>query len=158
MKKSYSSLAIGAATGVVLTALIIFFISPAIMFKENKSNYDFETTVAKFEKSVQEAGWKLPHVNDLQKSMKSFGHEVHKVKVFEICQPEHAIKILSQDDERIVSSLMPCRVAIYEKSDGQVYVSRMNSSVLAKPMNKIIRKTMVDATVETEDILLPLFN
>ena len=98
-------------------------------------------------------GWKIPHVNDLQATMHKFGKEVRQVKVYEICQPDHAFKILSQDDERIVSSLMPCRVAIYEKSDGSVYVSRMNSGLLSRPMNKIIRSTMSDAAAETEQIL-----
>ncbi len=139
-------------------AIIIFLLSPSRMFRENKSNYDFETTVDKFQKSVVASGWKLPHVNDLQKSMKSFGFDVNKVKVFEICQPDHAIKILKEDDERIVSVLMPCRVAIYEKSDGKVYVSRLNASVLARPMSKIVREAMVAATKETEDIVNPLFN
>ena len=148
-----TGLVIGLLAGFIVALLVIFYSSPSLMLKENKSKHDFETTLAEIEKSVESMGWKIPHVNDLQATMHKFGKEVRQVKVYEICQPDHAFKILSQDDERIVSSLMPCRVAIYEKSDGSVYVSRMNSGLLSRPMNKIIRSTMSDAAAETEQIL-----
>ena len=127
-----------------------------MMLKENKSKHDFQTTMAEIEKSVEGYGWKIPHVNDLQATLHKFGKEVRQVKVYEICQPDHAYKILSQDDERIVSNLMPCRVAVYEKSDGSVYISRMNAGLMAKPMGKLIRTTMSDAARETEMILEPV--
>ena len=156
MKPMITGLLIGLAVGIIVAILVLFYSSPALMLSEDKSNYDFETTVQEFEKSVIAAGWKIPHINDLQASMKNFGFEVNKVKVYEICQPEFANMILSQDDERIVSTLMPCRVSIYEKSDGKVYVSRMNSGIMAKPMNKLIRTTMSKAAAETEEILQPI--
>jgi len=143
----------GLIAGILLTGLILFYSSPSLFFLENKSKYDFETTIEEFKKSVADAGWKIPHVNNLQATLDKFGYDVHKVMVFEVCQPDHANNILSHDDERIVSSLMPCRVAIYEKSDGMVYISRLNSGMMAKPMNKIIRSTMRDASRETEEIL-----
>ncbi|MDA3823779.1 MAG: DUF302 domain-containing protein [Bacteroidales bacterium] len=158
MKPMIIGILIGLVIGIIITALVLFYSSPSIMLSENKSNYDFETTVQEFEKSVVAHDWKIPHVNNLQETMKNFDLEVNKVKVYEICQPNHAYNILSQDDERIVASLMPCRVAIYEKSDGSVFVSRMNSGTLAKPMNKIIRSTMSVAAAETEAILKPIIN
>ena len=66
---------------------------------------------------------------------------------------DHAEKILKEGDERIVSSLMPCRVAIYEKPDGKVYISRMNSGLMAKTMGGIIAEVMSTASKENEEIL-----
>jgi uncharacterized protein (DUF302 family) len=156
MKKMTTGIIIGLLAGVLVASLAIFFASPSLMLKENKSKHDFETTLAEIEKSVESLGWKIPHINDLQATMHKFGKDVRQVKLYEICHPEHAYRILSQDDERIVSSLMPCRIAIYEKSDGSVYVSRMNSGLMSKPMNKIIRSTMSVAAAETEQILAPV--
>lgn len=147
---------IGLIAGAIIALLVIFLSAPSLMLKENKSKHDFETTLAEIEKSVESMGWKIPHVNDLQATMHKFGKDVRQVKVYEICHPDHAYKILNQDDERIVSSLMPCRIAVYEKSSGDVYVSRMNSGLMSKPMNKIIRNTMSDAAAETEQILAPV--
>ncbi len=156
MKHMITGLIIGLLAGAIVALLILFISAPSMMLKENKSKHDFETTVAEIEKSVEAAGWKIPHVNDLQATMHKFGKDVRQVKVYEICHPDHAYKILKQDDERIVSTLMPCRIAIYEKSDGSVYVSRLNAGLMSKPMNKIIRSTMSEAAEDTEVILQPV--
>jgi len=85
--------------------------------------------------------------------MVKYGIDVRSVKVFDLCKPEHSGRILKSDDERIVSSLMPCRVAIYEKNDGKVYFSRLNSGLMAMPMEGIIPEVMADAAFENEKIL-----
>ncbi|MDF1571899.1 MAG: DUF302 domain-containing protein [Bacteroidales bacterium] len=153
MKNMTTGIIIGLVAGALIAVLAIFFSSPSLMLKENKSKHDFETTLAQIEKSVDSLGWKIPHINDLQATMHKFGKDVRQVKVYEICHPDHAYKVLKQDDERIVSTLMPCRIAIYEKSNGNIYVSRMNSGLMSKPMSKIIRSTMSDAAADTEKIL-----
>lgn len=79
--------------------------------------------------------------------------DVKAVKVFELCHTSHAGKILAKSDERVVSSLMPCRVAIYEKDDGKVYISRMNSGLMASTMKGIIPEVMAEAATENEKIL-----
>ena len=48
---------------------------------------------------------------------------------------------------------MPCRIAIYEKNDGKIYFSRMNSGLLSKAMGKITRKQMAIAAADTEKFL-----
>jgi uncharacterized protein (DUF302 family) len=85
--------------------------------------------------------------------MAKFNKEVKAVKVYELCHPDHSGRILSESDERIVSSMMPCRVAIYEKDDGKIYVSRMNSGMMAKAMGGLIAEVMADAFQENEIIL-----
>ncbi|MCK5136366.1 MAG: hypothetical protein KAR19_11310 [Bacteroidales bacterium] len=46
-----------------------------------------------------------------------------------------------------------CRIAVYEKEDGSVWISRMNSGFVAKPMSKAIRKTMSAAASDVEEII-----
>ncbi|MCF8225371.1 MAG: hypothetical protein K9J30_05790 [Bacteroidales bacterium] len=62
MKNMVTFLVIGLIIGIILTSVIIFLSATSMMFKENKSNYDFETTLGELEKSVENAGWKIPHV------------------------------------------------------------------------------------------------
>ena len=144
---------IGLASGIIIGLLIAFFISPSVMFKQDVIQKDFDSTVAKLEKAVEAKGWKIPAVHDLQATMKKFDKDVRSVKVFEICHPDHSYKILSQNDERIVSNMMPCRIAVYEKEDGSIWISRMNTGLLAKPMAPIIRSTMSDAAREVEELV-----
>ena len=144
---------IGVVSGMILGLLIAFFISPKLMFREDKYSKDFDTTVTKLEKAIGERGWKTPVVHDLQATMLKFGKEVRSVKVLEICHPDLSYEILSQSDEKIVSSMMPCRISVYEKEDGSVWISRMNSGFLAKPMSPVIRKTMSAAAADVEKII-----
>ena len=144
---------IGLLAGIIIGLLIVFFATPPLMFKEDRQREDFDTTVAKVEEAVVAKGWKIPHIHDLQATLKKFGKDVRSVKVFEICHPDHSYEILSRDQERIVSTLMPCRIAVYEKQDGSVWISRMNSGVIAKPMPKVIRKTMSAAARDVEEII-----
>jgi len=123
------------------------------MFLENESKYNFAETVEKLTAEIERKTWKVSAVHDLQETLKKNGTEVLPVKVFAICHPKHSSKILLKDDERIVSTLMPCRVSVYEKSDGKTYISRMNSGVLAKSFGGIIEEVMIASTNDVEEML-----
>lgn len=153
MNRMLTGILIGIVAGLILGLLIAFFISPSLMFREDRYSKDFETTVANLESAIETRGWKTPVVHDLQATMKKFGKDVRSVKVLEICHPDLSYQILSQSDEKIVSSMMPCRISVYEKEDGSIWISRMNSGFLAKPMSPIIRKTMSAAAADVEEII-----
>ncbi|MEA3288480.1 MAG: DUF302 domain-containing protein [Candidatus Marinimicrobia bacterium] len=144
---------VGFILGILLTGVFAWNAAPGMMMMEDETRYGFEESVDRFTQAVKDQGWKMPAVHDLQKTMKKFDKDVKSVKVFELCHPEHAGKILAKDDERIVTSLMPCRVAIYEHSDGTVYASRMNSGLLGKMMDGIVPEVMADASADSEEIL-----
>jgi len=153
MKPMFTGILIGVVSGMVLGLLIAFFIAPSLMFREDSNSKDFEITVASLEKAIEARGWKIPVVHDLQATMKKFNKDVRSVKVLEICHPDLSYQILSQSNEKIVSSMMPCRISVYEKEDGSVWISRMNSGFLAKPMSPVIRKTMSAAAADVEEII-----
>lgn len=153
MNKMTTGIVIGLIAGLLFAFIIIYISVPLLMFKETRVEGDFNSTVEKIETAVQEKGWKIPHVHDLQATMKNFGKDVRSVKVFELCNPDYAYEILSEDEERVVSNMMPCRIAVYEKQDGGVYISRMNSGTMAKPMSKVVRKTMTVAARDVELII-----
>jgi uncharacterized protein (DUF302 family) len=153
MKPMITGIIIGLIAGIIVGLLVAFFASPSLMFREDRHQNDFDTTVNKLEEVVLAKDWKIPHVHDLQATMKKFGKDVRSVKVFEICHPDHSYEILSRNEEKIVSSMMPCRISVYEKEDGSVWISRMNSGFLAKPMSPVVRKTMSAAAADVEDII-----
>ncbi|MCK5734928.1 MAG: DUF302 domain-containing protein [Spirochaetaceae bacterium] len=157
MSKKNIFIGIGLFTaGIVLTAVVGILAMPSLMMLEDKSPYDFDKTIEVFEQSVKDKGWKIPAVHDLQATMKKFDKDVMSVKVYELCHPDHAGLILAANDERIVSSLMPCRVAFYEKEDGSVYMSRMNSGLVAKTFGGLIAEVMAIASADVEVMLEPL--
>lgn len=122
-------------------------------FIENLSPIDFNSTVDKLSKEIEKKSWKISNVYDLQKTMDKFGKDVLPVKVFSLCHPNHSSRILEKDSERIISSMMPCRVSVYEKNDGNTYISRMNSLIIASGFGGIIEQVMTDSANEVEEII-----
>ncbi len=135
-------------------AIVGFYSLPGLMMLEDQSRYDdFDTTVEQFEQKVREAGWSILIVHDMQETLLGHGHDVKSVKIFELCSARYSAEILKLDDERIVAPLMPCRIAIYEKNDGNTYVSRLDSELLARPFGGVIRDVMQVAAVEIENVI-----
>ncbi len=156
MKNNLLTFAFGILVGITGTALYLFKNAPDLMLAEKTSKYDFPTTVEKLQESALLHGWKVVAVHDLQQSMKQFGKDVDAVKVFALCKPEHAYQVLNGSDERVVSALMPCRVAVYQKEDGKTCFSFMNASLLARAMGGTIKTVMTEAMAENREILQPL--
>ncbi len=156
MKKTILVAALSFAAGLIVTAGVTYYSAPSLMMLEDRSPYDFEQTVETFEREVTEGGWSVLQVHDMQEVLAGHGHEVAAVKIFELCSSQYSAEILTLDDERIVSPLMPCRVAIYEKSNGNTYIARMNSELMARPFGGVINSVMQTAAVETEEIIAAL--
>jgi uncharacterized protein (DUF302 family) len=143
-----------------LPALVIFTLfaltakaQTTEMFLESESRFGFDETVNILNETVTAGGWKVLAIHDLQASMKKAGKDVAAVKVFEICNPNHSYKLLARDDERIYSSLMPCRFSVYEKSDGRVYISRINATIMSKQIGGIVDEVMTAANNDAESFI-----
>lgn len=124
------------------------------MFLNNESCYNFEETVDKLSGEFLSANWKISVVHDLQEILHKNGKEVLPVKIIEICKPEYSGRLLEKDAERMYSPLMPCRVSIYETSDGKTYISRMNSGLMASRIGGLVDEVMSIAFDDMERILV----
>jgi len=120
---------------------------------EKVSPWDFEKTVEFLIGAAAKMNWNILTVHDLQHSLAKAGKMVNPVKVLEICKPEHSGKILSKNDERIVSVFLPCRISVYLKEDGKTYVAIMNIAALVPAMPKTVHKVMSAASDELIEIV-----
>ena len=148
----------GLISGIILIVLIALYLAPKMMFTVSESKYNFDKTAEMIIESTKQNEWSMPHHYDLQATMDKHGFKVKAVKVFSICKPDLAVRILSEDTDRHISAMMPCRVAIYEKSNGKTYVARMNAGLLSKLLGGNVKAVMGDAGNDSEKILEPLFN
>jgi uncharacterized protein (DUF302 family) len=98
---------------------------------EYKSRFDFSGTVDTLVSEAEKNMWKVPFIHDLQASIAKSGKSVRPVKIIEICKPEYSGQLLELNDERIMSVLMPCRISVYEKNDGAVYVGLLNMEAMS---------------------------
>lgn len=140
----------------VLALISLTAFSQNKMMLENESKKSFDQTVEWLEKTAKENNWKVTHIHNLQMSMEKNGYEVLPVKVLALCQPHHAVKVLGTDDERIVSAMMPCRISVYEKSDGKAYLSRMNTKAMAGNFEGAVKELMVVTYEEIEKMIEPV--
>lgn len=153
MKNYWIGVFIGVICGALIMGGVLYRASPGMMLKEKECAYSFDESVTRLEASAAEHNWTIPKIHDLQSSLEKFGYEVRKVKVFALCKPEHAVKVLEGDGDRIVSTMMPCRIALYEKADGEVYASYMNSKMLAGAIGGSVKEVMAGASSDLEEIL-----
>lgn len=128
MKPFLTGTLFGIALGLIGAALVM----PKLMLKEQTSPLGYEETIARITKKVEEGGWKVSTAMRLDKSLAKEGKEVLPAASLKICQPDHAEKVLLDDDARFLSVMMPCSIAVYEKADGKTYISTMNSGLLGR--------------------------
>jgi uncharacterized protein (DUF302 family) len=139
-------------TSSITTAQTQVMEKPVVML-EDQSRYGFAETITQLSGTIVEKGWKITITHDLQATLKKNGKDVLPVSVIELCNPTHAYQILSVDEFRDVSPMLPCRISVYEKSDGKTYISRMNAPAFAGMIGGEAGKTMVVAFNETEAMI-----
>jgi uncharacterized protein (DUF302 family) len=103
------------------------------MLIEVESPLGFEETLVKLEENARYAGWKVPSkwkVNFQKNLLKVTGTDIGKNQVLKMCEPEAAAKMLVHDEYKLLTTMMPCTIAVYEKSDGKTYISLMNMEML----------------------------
>ncbi len=158
MEDNRTKTAITALGGFVLGVIVVMFVmkmaAPGMMIHEAKSPYDFNTTVDTIIANAKSEGWKVPKTYDFQKSILDAGSgNIGRVKVIEMCQPEYVSGLLVADDTKYVAVMMPCSVAVYEKSDGETYVASMNIGIMGKVFGGAVDQTMSKVAADDKKIL-----
>ncbi len=89
----------------------------------------FEETIDKLKSNAKSLGWKVPKkwAKNFQLNLKHVTKvDIGRNLVIELCEPHAAVDLLIHDKYKKFLAMMPCSIAVYEKSDGKVYVSLMN--------------------------------
>jgi len=143
----------GLLVGVSLLAGGGYFGARSLMVVETESPHDFQNTIELINVEAKKLDWKVPKIYRLCDSLKKDGYEIRPVAVVELCKPEYAATLLSHDATRLVSSFMPCRISVYERSDGSVVVSRMNTGLVSRLFRGRVAEVMAVATEETQTLI-----
>jgi len=156
-KQKYRTMLISSASGIVigfvLCGIIIYSIMPSMMIVTKQSTMSFDETINTLKKQVEENGWVVSGVSDVNKSLASHGVQfTPKVKLFNLCKPEFAKSILASD--RYISTMMPCTFGVWQGDDGNVYISKMNMKLMAKMFGGNIAKVMGGDVAHDEEQIL----
>jgi uncharacterized protein (DUF302 family) len=120
---------------------------------EKVSPFNVPVTVEKLIDAAHQKGWQNPAVHNLQESLAKSGKEVRPVQVVEICKPEYSGRLLEQNDERVVSILMPYRISVYEKEDGKTYLALLDMTAMTAGLSKNIAEAILGASDESFEIV-----
>ncbi len=150
-----ASLVLGFVLGAVFTAATINVSASRMMVKELKSPYDFEKTVRVIKDRInQKPGWHVTEIIDQNHEVKKHGgFEIGKFKIIKYCHGKFAAQMLKADDRKKIGNMMPKSFAVYEKSDGQVYVSTMNGGIIGKLFGGETERIIEESSLEVEDIM-----
>ncbi len=122
-------------------------------FVEDASPADFPKTLDAFRAEVKAAGWSIVTEHNLAGNLSARGYTLQPIMVLEICNAKFAAQLLSRDESRSVSSMMPCRVSIYRTSTGKVMISRMNAPLVASMLEGEAAEVALKANSEMEAII-----
>jgi len=139
----YKELFMGFLAGVVVLGAVAWQMMPRLMLSESASPYGLEETVDRIQKNAVEAGWVVSGIVRLDASIaKHGGPDVPRTWLINLCQANHASRILADDADRVVSVMMPCTISVYEKSDGKTYIGSMNAGLLGRMFGGTVAEVM----------------
>jgi len=126
------------------------------MLLERASPLGFDETLARIEKNAKELGWKVPKkwkVNFRGNMKRATGKDIGPNRVLKMCEPNAAVDLLVQDRYKMLTAMMPCTIAVYEKSDGKAYVSMMNLELMGKMYGGDVETMAVKLAPQMEQML-----
>jgi uncharacterized protein (DUF302 family) len=145
----------GLLIGIIFTGIAINLSAGRMMIKEMKSPYDYEKTVETIVNRVNSMPeWHIVTVYDMNKEViENGGKPIGKYTVIKYCSGKYASEMLMDDDRKPLGAMMPKAFAVYEKSDGQVYMSTANGAVMGKLFGGETETIIERVSLEVEEIL-----
>lgn len=118
------------------------------------STKSFESAAADLDAAVKNNGFGVLHVHDLGATLRGKGIDfVEECKVFEVCNPAQASKVLSTDMR--LNMALPCRISVYtEKGEtklGMIEPGEMLASLSDSEELKEIAKEVETSTIKMID-------
>lgn len=157
MKKTLiiTSLIFGFIIGIIFSGIVINISAGEMMVKELKSPYDFDKTVSVMAERINnKPGWHVTSIIDQNKeAIENGGFPIGSFKIIKYCSGKYSAEMLKADDRKKIGNMMPKTFAVYEKSDGQVYVSTMNGGIMGKLFGGETENIIEKVSLEVEDMM-----
>ncbi|HEX8987730.1 MAG TPA: DUF302 domain-containing protein [Rhodocyclaceae bacterium] len=142
----------GFLAGLALAAALAWGLAGGLMFKEMPSPYGVEETAARIQQNIQAAGnnWELVGLRNPGKAVEKDGGNTLPVLMVEACSTRYSGPILKNDSLRMLSILMPCKISVYKKSDGKVYIGMMNARLIGSLFGTDVGELMAQVAADQE--------
>ena len=106
-----------------------------------ETNKPFEQAASDLDAAVKKHGFGVLHIHDLGNTLRSKGISFEEqCKVFEVCNPKQAAKVLSTDMR--LNMALPCRISVFTEK-GKTKIG------LIKPVQMLATLSQDEALVQT---------
>jgi uncharacterized protein (DUF302 family) len=110
----------------------------------------FEQAAAALDAAVKAHGFGVLHVHDLGNTLRSKGQPfTEQCKVFEVCNPAQASKVLAADMR--LNMALPCRISVFTEN-GRTRIGMIRPAQLLAPLSQDPSLAKVAAEVEQATI------
>ena len=115
-----------------------------------QSDKTFEQAASDLDAAVKRNGFGVLHVHDLGATLRSKGIEfAEQCKVFEVCNPAQAAKVLSADMR--LKMALPCRISVYTEQGqtrlGLITPVKMLTALSQDPALQAVAREVEDKTI-----------
>ncbi len=109
----------------------------------------FNQATNDLEAAVKKHGFGVLHIHDLGNTLRSKGVDFkEECKVFEVCNPQQAAKVLSADMR--LNMALPCRISVYtEGGKTKIGLIKPEKMLSALSQNELLAETANEVEVKT---------
>jgi uncharacterized protein (DUF302 family) len=119
------------------------------MYHIVETTKSFQQAATDLEAAVKQHGFGVLHIHDLGTTLRSKGIAFEEqCKVFEVCNPEQAAKVLSADMR--LNMALPCRISVFtDKGKTQIGLIRPVKMLSALSQDETLMKTAAEVEEKT---------
>ena len=117
------------------------------------SKKTFDQVVDDLERVIHENGFGILHIHNLAKTLRNKGVAFkEECKIFEVCNPIEAAKVLSADMR--LNMALPCRISVYtEHTSTKIGFIKPEKILSSLSNNKILERTAMEVESKIINIL-----
>ena len=124
------------------------------MYSIVESTKPFDVTANALEASVKKNGFGVLHIHNLGATLRSKGIDyAEECKVFEVCNPQQASKVLAIDVR--LNMALPCRISVYTEG-GKVKVGYIKPVEMLSALSN--DAALVNIAREVESAMINILN
>lgn len=129
----------------------------AAMVSEKQSRLGFDETVAALLDGARQRGWGIGQPIDMQALMQKAGQKDAKLfKVIPMCKKDLAEALLKTQTQHRAAPFVPCRVSVFEGKDGNIYIAKPNTELLAQMATPVFAPLLQQFVAEEKRVLGPI--
>ena len=124
------------------------------MVAEKQSRLGFNETVSALQEAAKKRGWEVGPAMDMQEAMLKAGHKDAKpFKVLTLCKKDLTETLLRTQAMSNTMPFAPCRMSVFEGSDGKVYIAKPNTELMAQMATPVFAPLLQQFVAEEKALL-----